>query len=187
MPQIVFTVDIALDIIPFELVLPTSCAAHSVPLVSHTCTAKILPLRLFLVALFLVSRCTQTTRHCCKRARERGGSKSTHSTQQSRGARVHTTAPGMTPTGQSGALWLRLWGVRRAGGGVRPGSDPSRSDQQCSRTAAQSSRPEMNNRIVKACIAAGCSVAGPVLAFSASGFGVKALDSSDGVSSSTRR
>ncbi|CAM9496555.1 unnamed protein product [Ectocarpus sp. 6 AP-2014] len=45
----------------------------------------------------------------------------------------------------------------------------------------------MNNRVVKACIAAGCSVAGPVLAFSASGFGVKALDSSDGVSSSTQR
>lgn len=45
----------------------------------------------------------------------------------------------------------------------------------------------MNSRVVKACIAAGCSVAGPVLAFSASGFGVKALDSSDGVSSSTQR
>eukprot|EP00903_Cladosiphon_okamuranus_P022084 g20307.t3 len=46
---------------------------------------------------------------------------------------------------------------------------------------------EMNNRVVKACLAAGCSVVGPVLAFSASGFGVKALDSAEGVSSSTRR
>lgn len=44
--------------------------------------------------------------------------------------------------------------------------------------------PDMNNRIVKACFAAGCSVAGPALAFSASGFGVKALGSSDGLSSS---
>lgn len=43
---------------------------------------------------------------------------------------------------------------------------------------------EMNNRVIKACFAAGCSVAVPVLAFSASGFGVKALGSSDGVSSS---
>lgn len=45
----------------------------------------------------------------------------------------------------------------------------------------------MNNRVVKACLAAGCTVAGPVLAFSAAGFGVKALDSSEGVSSSTPR
>lgn len=45
----------------------------------------------------------------------------------------------------------------------------------------------MNNRVIKACLAAGCSVAGPVLAFSASGFGVKALDSGEGVSSSTKR
>ncbi len=45
----------------------------------------------------------------------------------------------------------------------------------------------MNNRVVKACLAAGCSVAGPVLAFSASSFGVKALDSSDGVANSGQR
>lgn len=42
---------------------------------------------------------------------------------------------------------------------------------------------QMNSRFVKACLTAGCSVVGPVLAFSASGFGVKALESGGGTQS----
>ena len=44
---------------------------------------------------------------------------------------------------------------------------------------------QMNNRIVKACLTAGCSVVGPVLAFSASSFGVKALESGGGAQAQT--
>lgn len=43
----------------------------------------------------------------------------------------------------------------------------------------------MNSRIVKACLTAGCSVVGPVLAFSASSFGVKALESGGGAQAQT--
>lgn len=44
---------------------------------------------------------------------------------------------------------------------------------------------QMNSRIVKACLTAGCSVVGPVLAFSASSFGVKALESGGGAQAQT--
>lgn len=48
-PKIVFAVDIGLDIIPLELVLPTSRSAHSVALVSHT-DSRTLDFKVYLTA-----------------------------------------------------------------------------------------------------------------------------------------